>query len=88
MSKVREALKLSQSDNLPPGIAKSSHNVDKIMLNLKELNRIIMIEAGILPVHIEYSMWCTSCHPDKFFSYRGQNGVTGRMASWIGMKVR
>ncbi|WP_206107195.1 peptidoglycan editing factor PgeF [Paenibacillus apii] len=64
----------------------STAHIGKMMLNLKELNRRIMIKAGILPTHIECTSWCTSCSPDLFFSYRKENGVTGRMASWIGIK--
>ncbi|QWU14928.1 conserved hypothetical protein [Paenibacillus sophorae] len=64
----------------------STAHYGKMMLNLKELNRRIMIKAGILPTHIECTTWCTSCNHDLFFSYRKENGVTGRMASWIGIK--
>ncbi|CAH1208948.1 Polyphenol oxidase [Paenibacillus sp. JJ-223] len=60
----------------------------KTMLNLKECNRHIMMKAGILPDHIECTTWCTSCNPDIFFSYRKENGTTGRMASWIGLEER
>ncbi|PYE45733.1 peptidoglycan editing factor PgeF [Paenibacillus barcinonensis] len=60
----------------------------KTMLNLKECNRHIMMKAGILPDHIECTTWCTSCHPELFFSYRKENGTTGRMASWIGLEER
>ncbi|MGQ8873924.1 peptidoglycan editing factor PgeF [Paenibacillus sp. TSA_86.1] len=60
----------------------------KTMLNLKECNRHIMMKAGILPDHIECTTWCTSCHPELFFSYRKENGITGRMASWIGLEER
>ncbi|BCG60228.1 peptidoglycan editing factor PgeF [Paenibacillus sp. URB8-2] len=63
----------------------STAHISKMMLNLKELNRRIMIKAGILPTHIECTTWCTSCSHDLFFSYRKENGVTGRMASWIGI---
>ncbi|AWB45355.1 peptidoglycan editing factor PgeF [Paenibacillus sp. CAA11] len=69
-------------------VFRESQNQGRKMLNLKELNRIIMIKAGILPTHIECTTWCTSCHNTHFFSYRKENGVTGRMASWIGMKER
>lgn len=60
----------------------------KFMLNLKEINRHIMIKAGILAEHIECTSWCTSCNHDLFFSYRKDGGTTGRMASWIGMRER
>jgi hypothetical protein len=55
-------------------------------LDLKELNRKIMIKAGVLPQHIESSEWCTSCRTDLFFSHRKEKGTTGRMAGWIGMR--
>ncbi|MGN7761235.1 peptidoglycan editing factor PgeF [Paenibacillus sp. 22594] len=64
----------------------SEEDSHKSMLNLKEMNRRIMIKAGILPTHIECTSWCTSCNQDLFFSYRKENGVTGRMTSWIGIK--
>ncbi|OUS76850.1 multicopper polyphenol oxidase [Paenibacillus sp. MY03] len=60
----------------------------KARLNLKELNRQIMIKAGILPTRIELSKWCTGCRVDLFFSHRMEGGKTGRMASWIGMAER
>ncbi|GMK40159.1 laccase domain protein [Paenibacillus sp. CCS19] len=60
----------------------------KAMLDLKEINRQIMIKAGILPTHIELSSWCTSCRSDLLFSHRAEHGATGRMASWIGMEKR
>jgi polyphenol oxidase len=58
----------------------------KFMLNLQQLNRQIMIKAGILPIHIEISTLCTSCRTDSFFSHRKEGGKTGRMAAWIGIR--
>ncbi|RJE90756.1 peptidoglycan editing factor PgeF [Paenibacillus sp. 1011MAR3C5] len=60
----------------------------KASLNLKELNRQIMIKAGILPSRIELTTWCTGCRTDLFYSYRVEGGKTGRMASWIGIRER
>jgi YfiH family protein len=57
----------------------------KFMVNLQEINRQIMIKAGILPSHIEVTQLCTSCHTDLFFSHRKENGNTGRMVAWIGL---
>jgi YfiH family protein len=58
----------------------------RYMLDLKETNRQFMIRAGILPINIEISEWCTSCNTDLFYSHRAENGQTGRMTAWIGWK--
>src|SRR5690606_26422307 len=55
-------------------------------INLKEINRQIMIKAGIMPSHIEISEWLTGCSRQLFYSHRMENGKTGRMASWIGIR--
>ncbi|WP_339208730.1 peptidoglycan editing factor PgeF [Paenibacillus sp. FSL K6-3182] len=60
----------------------------KANLDLKEINRQIMIKAGILPIRIELTEWCTGCRRDLFFSHRKEGGLTGRMASWIGIRER
>lgn len=88
MSKVREIVPADSGIDITERVASSSVNPGRSMLNLKELNRIIMIKAGILPSRIECTSYCTSCRSDLFFSYRKENGKTGRMASWIGMKER
>lgn len=58
----------------------------KYMLNLQETNRILLVEAGILPEHIEVSHLCTSCRTDLFFSHRKEAGKTGRMTAFIALK--
>ncbi len=58
----------------------------RYMLDLKEVNRQFMIRTGMKPNHIEHSGYCTCCSTDLFFSHRGENGRTGRMAAWIGWK--
>lgn len=60
-------------------------NQDHFMLDLQQLNRQIMIKAGILPSHIEITNLCTACNTDQFFSHRAEHGKTGRMAAWISM---
>lgn len=57
----------------------------KAHVDLKEINRQIMIRTGILPNQIEVSNHCTSCRTDLYYSYRAEKGRTGRMASWIGL---
>ncbi|UUZ85570.1 peptidoglycan editing factor PgeF [Paenibacillus sp. P26] len=59
----------------------------KYMLNLQQLNRQIMIKAGIMASNIEISGLCTSRRTDLFFSHRKEQGKTGRMAAWIGIRA-
>ena len=89
--KVMERVKPIYGQQADPEEAKkaySSLDNGKYMLDLKEINRHIMIKAGILPMNIELSEWCTSCHTDLFFSHRKEQGATGRMVSWIGFEKR
>jgi YfiH family protein len=44
-----------------------------------------LMSAGIPPGSIARADECTSCLPDRYFSYRRDNGRTGRMAALIGI---
>lgn len=55
-------------------------------LNLKKLNKQILLNAGILEENIYISNLCTSCHKEQFFSHRRDGGKTGRMLGFIGLK--
>lgn len=59
---------------------------DHAMVNLREINRHLLVKAGIMASNIECTTWCTGCHQDMFYSHRMEGGHTGRMASWIGWK--
>lgn len=59
---------------------------NQYQLNLREANRLILIEAGVREDHIKQTQLCTSCHDDVFFSHRKDKGQTGRMISFIGWK--
>lgn len=68
--------------------AVQSSGEGRARLDLKLLNRHLMIKAGILPSSIEMTSWCTGCRKDLLFSHRMENGHTGRMMSWLGRKTR
>ncbi len=55
-------------------------------LNLWQTNQRVFLSAGVRPENIEISGLCTSCHTELFFSYRKENGKTGRMDSIISLK--
>ncbi|HET7522158.1 MAG TPA: peptidoglycan editing factor PgeF [Bacillales bacterium] len=60
-------------------------NGNRYLLDLKECNRKLFLQAGISENHIECSCYCTSCRTDLFYSHRKENGRTGRMSGFIGM---
>ncbi|MCF6137025.1 peptidoglycan editing factor PgeF [Pseudalkalibacillus berkeleyi] len=55
----------------------------KYMLNLQELNRQLLIKAGVPSTQIHVTTLCTSCSVNHFFSHRKENGQTGRMLGFI-----
>ncbi|MCD8508651.1 MAG: peptidoglycan editing factor PgeF [Bacillus sp. (in: Bacteria)] len=55
-------------------------------LNLKDLNKLLMMKAGIREENIHVSSYCTSCNSELFFSHRRDKGKTGRMMSFMGRK--
>ncbi len=71
--------------HVPLGAIKDKNN-GHFDLDLKKINEQILIDAGIERRNIELSTWCTSCHPSFFYSHRRDRGVSGRMASWIGLR--
>jgi YfiH family protein len=58
----------------------------KYFVNLKSANRDQLIAEGVDPMHIEISPYSTVRNNDDYFSYRKENGVTGRMLATIGMR--
>ncbi len=53
----------------------------KYHLDLKEINAELLRRNGIKNIFV--TDYCTSCSGDLFFSYRRDNGVTGRMVAGI-----
>lgn len=55
----------------------------KYMLNLKEVNRQILINCGIKPENIDVADLCTCCNSSVFHSHRATNGNRGTLALMI-----
>ncbi|MEI7884808.1 MAG: peptidoglycan editing factor PgeF [Clostridia bacterium] len=55
----------------------------EIFLNLQLANYFVLIELGLSSEQIDILDFCTSCNVDNFFSYRKENGKTGRMGAVI-----
>jgi len=56
----------------------------KTYLDLRQLNRGVLLETGIAATNIFQIGPCTSCSPNDFFSYRRERSETGRQLSFIG----
>lgn len=55
-------------------------------LNLKQVNKQLLLKSGVPNEQIVVSNYCTSCNGELFFSHRRDKGKTGRMMSFIGLK--
>lgn len=69
-----------------PGQFASSSRHGRWKLDLPLANRAVLTGAGVKGESIAMSGLCTSCRPDLFYSYRGQSGKCGRMASLMALR--
>lgn len=58
----------------------------QIYWDLRLTIRKMLTNSGIKPDNVIECNLCSSCRTDLFFSYRKENGITGRMAAAIGLK--
>nr|WP_227935738.1 peptidoglycan editing factor PgeF [Alkalihalobacillus deserti] len=58
---------------------------DKYLLDLREVNKALVLQAGIKPKNVIVSSICTAAD-ERMFSHRADKGKTGRMMSFIGLR--
>lgn len=68
-----------------PEIVRPAATSGKYQVDLWETNRQELLEAGLLPAHIEVAGMCSKCHPDHFFSYRRDGEKAGRFGAGIAL---
>lgn len=59
----------------------------KWQIDLAAANRELLISAGVPAAAIQVSDLCVSCHRELFFSYRRDDGETGRQMGFIMLKA-
>ncbi|SFD82333.1 conserved hypothetical protein [Lentibacillus persicus] len=59
----------------------------RFLLDLKQLNKEILLQHGILSHNIEVTNYCTFRDESLFFSHRRDQGNTGRMLGYIGYNI-
>ncbi len=55
------------------------------MLDLPYINKYQLLKVGLREENIEMSDVCTACEVERYFSYRKEQGCSGRFMSMIGM---
>jgi YfiH family protein len=60
---------------------------EKYMLDLPLINKKQLLDIGVNDANIEMSGICTACETESFFSYRKEQGCTGRFMSLIGLRA-
>lgn len=58
----------------------------QLHLDLMEANRRQLLDAGLRPESITVIGHCSRCQHNRYFSYRAEQGFTGRLLSVIGMR--
>ena len=77
--KVKEAFGLDA-----PGLL-AAHG-EATHFDLWSANQRVLERAGVK--HIEISEICTACHPDEWYSHRGEKGKTGRFGFLFGLETQ
>lgn len=57
----------------------------KYHLNLWEINRRTLLDAGVSAEHIAVTDLCTRCHPELFWSHRAAGPQRGSLAAFISL---
>lgn len=60
-----------------------SIEAESARLSLAEANILELEDVGVRKENIEDTAICTMCNKDSFFSYRGDDGTTGRQINFI-----
>ncbi len=58
---------------------------DKFHIDLWEVNRRVLLSAGVCADNITVTDLCTRCYPDVFWSHRKTGAARGSLAAFIGM---
>ncbi len=75
---------LSRFESYPEALKVSVDT--QVFLDLKSIGHAQLVEAGLKKEAIETAPDCTSCQNDLFFSYRRENGRTGRQTAILVLK--
>lgn len=70
----------------PKAVFKTEGKEGKFQLDLWEMNRQLLMEAGVPSGQIEVSGICTCCHKELLFSHRAMGAERGSLAGFLMME--
>lgn len=79
-SDVPEAMIAALGAEAEPAIVQTEK---KYHVDLKYINRLFLLKAGLLPEHIDVTELCTCCQPDVFWSHRVHRDSRGSIGAVI-----
>lgn len=82
---VPEAMKTALGDLAAPYMSKTG---EKWQVDLKGINRALLLDAGVGEEHIDLSGECTCCEHERYWSHRYTKGLRGSQAAVIALEVR
>ena len=69
-----------------PEVAAEFGQAGRVRINLEEVNRQQLLDAGLAADKILCARLCTVCQVEHFWSYRRQKEGAGRMLSFVGIR--
>ena len=75
------------ANQFEPAFKREDETTGKYFIDLKKANAQLLIKFGIPVAQIEISPFSTAINNNDYFSYRVENGNTGRMLAVIGIKL-
>ncbi len=67
-------------------ILQKGNEEEKYQLDLWLANKIVLLEAGILPQNIEVTDICTCCNSEYLFSHRASMGKRGNLGAFLELR--
>ncbi len=83
-----EVVERFRAAGFPDKVAWPDAEAGKYRLDIKAANRWNLEQAGVPAGNIVDSGLCTHCQPERFYSYRRDEGVTGRHWAFISAAPR
>ena len=74
------------NENFDTGLYFSKKDNGKYMLDLKTVNKDILLKSGIKPQNLNVCDICTACNTDSLYSHRAMGNKRGNLAAIIELK--